>query len=147
VTFTEITPDHFQAHNVVLPPLYTWDLLGSRASTYKLQAGEPLQTLFQEWEVGRCILESRLQLVGILELFGVEAVEYAIKVFTEFGSCHVVPLCLTCELLYLCQGLYPQDLSCHVSVLSCIAHICIGVFVMLGHVLLSLFDPSPSLPD
>lgn len=117
VMFTKITLDHFQAHNVVLPPLYTWDLLGSRASAYKLQAGEPLHTLFQEWEMRGSIWESRLLLMGILELLGVEAVEYTIKVFTEFGSCHEVPLHLICEQLYLCQSLYThsngvaQDLS------------------------------------
>lgn len=55
--------------------------------------------------------------MGILELLGVEAVEYTIKVFTEFGSCHEVPLHLICEQLYLCQSLYihsngvAQDLS------------------------------------
>lgn len=105
-TFTESTPNHFQAYNVVLPPLYKWDLLGSRASTYKLPLSKPLHTIFQEWQMHGCIWESRLQLVGILELLGVEAVEDAIKVFTGFGSCFVVPLHLACKMLHLCQDFY-----------------------------------------
>ena len=46
--------------------------------------------------------------MGISDLLGVETVENAIKVFTEVGSCHVVPLRFTCQVLYLCQGLYPH---------------------------------------
>ncbi len=53
MTLTKIRPQHFQAQDVVLPPLNTWNLLLARVSTDKLQMWDATPDTYQRMENGQ----------------------------------------------------------------------------------------------
>lgn len=109
MTLPKVRPQHFQTHDVVLPPLHTWNLLLVTFTTNKPQAWEPLHAFVQKCKMWRCIWDCTFQLLRILEQFGIEAVKEAIEVFTEMGSCKIVLLTLACKTLNVCQSLDPNS--------------------------------------